>query len=60
MSAAQHDEELSVQRAESALTPSTQETDMAKLRSSNARLWKIVFGTLVLLFLSWLSNTGLM
>ena len=60
MSAAKHDEELSVQRAESTLTPSTQETEMAKLSSSNARLWKIVFGTLVLLFLSWLSNTGLM
>ena len=59
MSAAKHDEELSVQRAESTLTP-TQETEMAKLSSSNARLWKIVFGTLVLLFLSWLSNTGLM
>ena len=57
--AAKHDEELSVQRAESTLTP-TQETEMAKLSSSNARLWKIVFGTLVLLFLSWLSNTGLM
>ena len=59
MRAAQHDEELSVQRAESALTP-TQGTEMAKLRSSNSRLWKIVSGTLVLLFLSWLSNTGLM
>ena len=57
MSAAKHDEELSVRRAESTLT---QETEMAKLRSSNSRLWKIVFGTLVLLFLSWLSNTGLM
>ena len=31
MSAAKHDEELSVQRAESTLTPSTQETEMAKL-----------------------------
>ena len=59
MSAAKHDEELSVQRAESTLTP-TQEAEVAKLSSSNARLWKIVFGTLVLLFLSWLSNTGLM
>ena len=57
MSAAKHDEEFSVQRAESTLT---QGTEVAKLRSSNSRLWKIVFGTLVLLFLSWLSNTGLM
>ena len=32
----------------------------AELRASNSRLWKIVFGVVALLFLSWLGNAGLM
>ena len=32
----------------------------AKLRASNSRLWKVVFGVFALLFLSWLGNAGLM
>ena len=31
-----------------------------KLRASNSRLWKVVFGVFALLFLSWLGNAGLM
>ena len=32
----------------------------AKLRASNSRLWKVVFGVVALLVLSWMGNAGLM
>lgn len=32
----------------------------AELSVSTSRLWKIVFGVIALLFLSWLANAGLM
>ena len=32
----------------------------AKLRASNSRLWRIVFGVFAMLFLSWVGNAGLM
>ena len=31
-----------------------------KLRASNSRLWRIVFGVFAMLFLSWVGNAGLM
>ena len=32
----------------------------AELSASTSRLWKILFGVIALLFLSWLANAGLM